>query len=75
LAVTFGAPAAKEMASNVQVAFGQSVNAVTVTHGALYDAASGGTMLCKATITGSPISIDAGDEVSFEIGDVTIQVL
>jgi hypothetical protein len=75
LAVTFDAPAAKEMESNVQVAFGQSANAVDVTDAALFSAASGGTFLCKATLVGAPISVDAGDEVTFEPGDVVIQVL
>jgi hypothetical protein len=79
LAITFGNPAGKEMLSDVLADFGQSANAVSVTHGALFTAASAGTMLAKALINGAtvqdPIAIDAGDEVVFEIGDVKVQVL
>jgi hypothetical protein len=79
LAITFDAPSAKVMVSDVAVNFGESAGDVSITHGVLFTAATGGTELAKAFITGAtaqaPIEVDAGDEVIFEAGDVSVQVL
>jgi hypothetical protein len=56
------------------MSFGQSENAVTVTHAALYDGVFGGNSFVSDAITGQPYSIAAGDLVEFQPGDINFTI-
>lgn len=69
-AVTFAAGAAGTGAADNSGAVSFSnMPAATVTHAALFDAVSGGNMLMHAPLT-SPKTTNAGDTLTFAIGDV-----
>ncbi len=77
-AVTFGAPTdvsgAKQVANSSAVTFPiATANWGTISHGALYDAASGGNMLLQAALSVSR-TINTNDQLKYEIGDVKFQL-
>lgn len=72
VAATFGAPSAKSMSNSAVVSFGNAAAAATVTHYALFDAASGGNMLDSAPLTGGSMSVAANSAVSFAVGALVI---
>lgn len=72
VAVTFGAiSGGGTMASNAAVNFGNAAGSATVTHFAIFDAASAGNLLGSAALTGGSQSITAGTAVSFASGALT----
>jgi len=68
LAVTWGAVASRQIANSAAIYFGTAAGGATVTHAALYDAASSGNMLAwtpldttRVVVTGDPVVIPTGD--------------
>ena len=72
VAATFGAPSAKAMSNSAAVSFGNAAGAATVTHYALFDAASAGNMLDSAPLTGGSMAVSANSAVSFAVGAIVI---
>jgi len=70
VAVTFGAVASKSMANNATVNFGSAAGSATVTHFAVFDAASAGNMLGSNAVSGGG-SVGSGASVSFASGALT----
>jgi hypothetical protein len=70
-AATFGAAAAGAISNTALVDFGASAGAATVTHFALFDAASAGNMLAWAPVTVS-LAITAGIVVSFPVAALNL---
>lgn len=69
---TFGAPnAAGTIANTALIDFGTAAAAATVSHYAVFDAASGGNKLFSGALTASK-SVSQGDPVSFAIGALTL---
>jgi hypothetical protein len=74
VAATFAAPSGNSIASNAVVDFGNAAAGATVTHFAIFDAASSGNMLAAAALTGGSQSITTGTAVSFASGALTVSV-
>lgn len=49
-------------------------SAITITHFAVYDAPTGGNMLCYAALN-TPRALQPGDVFVFDVGSLTIQML
>lgn len=49
-------------------------SAVTITHFAIYDAPTGGNMLCYAALN-TPRTLQPGDVFVFDVGSLTVQML
>jgi hypothetical protein len=63
------AAGANTIANNAAIGFGAAASAVSgVTHAATFDAASGGNLLRVYALTGAPVNIALGADVSFPIG-------
>jgi hypothetical protein len=56
------------------VSFGQSENAVTLTHAAIYDGVTGGNLLMATPITAQPHAVAAGTIVEFQAGDLSFTI-
>lgn len=68
LAVTWGDPASRQISNDANVDFGTADANATVTHAAIFDAASGGNMLLFSPLDNTR-TIVAGDPVVIPIGD------
>lgn len=69
-AVAFAAGAAGSgAADNTGAVSFTNMPGATVTHGALFDAATGGNMLLHAELS-TPKTVTAGDSITFAVGDV-----
>lgn len=66
--------AAHLLTSDIAVDFGNSENAVTFTHIALYDAASAGNLLASKQASGAPISVLVNSSVKFQSGGITFNI-
>ena len=73
VAVSFGNPADGAMANDIAVDFGEADASASVSHFALHDADAAGNMLASAALD-APKTVNAGDPVSFPIGDLTADV-
>lgn len=73
VAITFGAPADGVMANSAEVDFGAADAGATVTHFAIFDAASDGNMLMYAELD-TPRTIVAADPVKFPVGALGVSV-
>jgi hypothetical protein len=76
-AVTFGAPGAgvdgRKVANSAEVTFPvATANWGTITHCAIFDAASGGNMLYQGALEASK-TIDTNDQFKFAAGDLSIE--
>ncbi|MBU9386639.1 phage tail fiber protein [Burkholderia multivorans] len=49
-------------------------SAITITHFAIYDAPTGGNMLCYAALN-TPRTLQPGDVFVFDVGSLTVQML
>jgi hypothetical protein len=76
VAVTFGsittATGANSMPSNADVDFGNAAGDATISHFALFDAASAGNMLYSGPLTGGTQSVSSGTGVKFNSGSLTV---
>lgn len=71
-AVTFGAPTDGSTSNTADVTFPTATGAWgTVTHVAIYDAATAGNMLFHGALTASK-TVNSGDTFKFATGDLTI---
>ena len=73
LGVTLGSLGDGTVSNSAVVDFGTSDGTVSVTHVAIYDAASSGNMLASAALA-STVNVTAGDNVSFAIGALDFTV-
>jgi hypothetical protein len=73
VAVTFGAVAAKKIANDADVDFGNADGAATVSHVGVFDASTSGNMIGSFALS-SPRAVGAGDPVKFAIGDLVIDL-
>lgn len=71
VAVTYGAPSGKVISNSSAVNFGNSAAATTMSHFAVFDAASGGNMLGSAPLTSGAGAIAQNAPVSFAAGMLT----
>lgn len=62
------------LTSDADADFGPSDGDVTVTHAAVFDAASSGNLLASKALTGSPISVVTGQNVKFSSGDLSFTI-
>ncbi len=69
-AAGFGAVAARAMASNAEINFGNASGGATVDYVVLFDAASGGNQIGKKAI--SAASITSGEKVSIASGNLAL---
>jgi hypothetical protein len=71
--VTFGAITNGSMSNDSGVDFGIAEGAATISHVAIFDAASGGNMLASRAIA-APLAIGAGVQVSFPVDAITVSL-
>lgn len=71
VAATFGAVSAKSMSNSALVDFGNAAGTATVTHFAVYDAASAGNMLGSNALSSGSGSITSGTATNFASGALT----
>lgn len=69
-AVTFDAPSDGATANAAALEFGPLAGTGTVTHAALFDAASGGNALTAVKALAAPKAWTAGDTIVFAAGDL-----
>lgn len=69
MAVSFGAVASRQITNDADLDFGMSAGEVTVTHAALFDAASGGNMLMYTPLDNTR-NVEQGDPVVIPSGDL-----
>lgn len=74
VAGSFGAPNDGVIKNSAVVNFGAANASATVSHFALYDAASAGNLLLYGPLTGGAQSIGANTNVSFPVDALTITV-
>jgi hypothetical protein len=76
VAVTFGsittASGANSVSNSADVDFGAAAAGATMTHFAIFDAASAGNMLYSAPLTGGTQSVSTGTAVKFTTGSLTV---
>lgn len=60
------------LTSSADIDFGAAAGAATVSHFAIFDAATGGNMLVAGPLTGGAQSIGAGTNVKFPSGSLVI---
>ena len=72
VAATYSAPSGKSMTNSAAVSFGNSASAVaSVTHFAVFDAATGGNMLGSNALQSGAGAVAAGSLVSYAAGALT----
>lgn len=76
--ITWLVPASNDIdnfiTNSATVDFGLSAGNATLTHSAIFDAPSGGKMICAKALPGQPISVVTTQSVSFGAADVAIEV-
>jgi hypothetical protein len=60
--------------STADIDFGNADSGATVTHIAIYDAASGGNLLMSDVLTGGSQTVTAGNPVKIPSGDLTVSI-
>jgi hypothetical protein len=72
--VTFSVAAAGQIANSAQVQFPQATGSWgTITHFAIFDAATGGNLLAHAQLTAA-LTVQAGNAPLFEVSDIVISL-
>jgi hypothetical protein len=71
VAATFGAVSSKAIANSALVDFGNAAGTASVTHFAVFDAASAGNMLGSNALSSGSGSITSGTATNFAIGALT----
>jgi hypothetical protein len=71
VAVTFGAPSGGSMSNSGIVDFGTAAGNASLTHFAIFDAASSGNMLASASLGVSAQTASTGNQVSYAVGALT----
>jgi len=70
-----GTTTAGEASTTSDIDFGTAAGSASVTHLAIYSAASGGTLLASDVLTGGTQSVTAGNPVKIPSGDLKVSVL
>lgn len=73
LAVTFGAPSNGVIANTIAVNFGDSANDTSITHFGIYDAVSGGNLICYGALS-SPRTVLTSDAVNWSAGSLVVTI-
>ena len=63
-----------ESSSTADIDFGNADSGATVSHIAIYDSASGGTLLASDALTGGTQTVTAGNPAKIPSGDLTISI-
>jgi len=63
-----------ESSSTADIDFGNADSGATVSHIAIYDSASGGTLLASDALTGGSQTVTAGNPVKIPSGDLTVSI-
>lgn len=63
-----------KITNSVAIDFGAAAGAATVSHFAVYDAATAGNMLWHGALTGGSMSVGAGTTVSFAINTLELEI-
>lgn len=63
-----------EASTTSDIDFGNAEGDASVSHLAIYDAASGGTLLASDALTGGTQSVTAGNPVKIPAGDLTVTI-
>lgn len=71
VAVTFGAITSREITNSADVLFGNAAAGASITHFAIFDAASSGNMIAFTPLD-APRTISTGDPVTFLTGAVKL---
>lgn len=74
VAATFGAPSDGVISNTAVVDFGAAAGSASVTHFAIYDAASAGNLLMYNALSSGSGTVATGFTVSFAIGALTLTV-
>jgi len=69
-----GTTTAGEASTTADIDFGNADSDASVSHLAIYDAASGGTLLASDALTGGTQSVTAGNPVKIPAGDLTVSI-
>ena len=69
-----GTTNAGEAASDTEIDFGNADGGASVSHLAIYDAATAGTLLASDALTGGTQTITAGNPVKIPVGDLTVSI-
>jgi len=69
-----GDTTAGEAASTSEIDFGTADTGASVSHIAIYSAASGGTLLASDALTGGTQTVTAGNPVKIPVGDLTVSI-
>jgi len=69
-----GATNTGESSSTADIDFGNADAGATVTHIAIYDAASAGNLLASDSLTGGSQTVTAGNPVKIPSGDLTVSI-
>jgi len=70
-----GATNTGEASSTADIDFGNAANGATVSHLAIYDSASGGTLLASDALSGGSQTVTAGNPVKIPSGDLTVSIV
>lgn len=65
---------AGEAASTSEIDFGSADSGASVSHIAIYDAATAGTLLASDALTGGTQTVTAGNPVKIPVGDLTVSI-
>jgi len=69
-----GATTDGESSSTADIDFGNADSGATVSHIAIFDSASGGTLLASDALTGGTQTVTAGNPVKIPSGDLTLSI-
>lgn len=69
-----GTTSTGESASTADIDFGNADDGATVSHIAIYDSDSGGTLLASDALTGGTQTVTAGNPVKIPAGDLTVSI-
>jgi len=72
--VTFGPPSNRQISNSADVTFPEATGSWgTISYVGIKDAATGGNLLAYGAVT-NPKAVDAGDQVIFRAGNITISL-
>jgi hypothetical protein len=70
-----GTTSTGEASSTADLDFGNADSGATVSHLAIYDSATGGTLLASDALSGGSQTVTAGNPVKIPSGDLTVSIV
>jgi hypothetical protein len=70
-----GTTSTGEASSTADLDFGNADSGATVSHIAIYDSATGGTLLASDALSGGSQTVTAGNPVKIPSGDLTVSIV